>query len=97
MEKSYWVDLLASCRNGTLYIGITSDLSRRVWEHKQGFVDGFTKRHGVHDLVWYEGHDSPEAAITREKQIKGWRRAWKIELIEETNPCWNDLSSTLSG
>jgi len=74
---------------------VTSDLAKRVWEHKEGFVDGFTKEHGVKTLVWFEQHDSADAAITREKQIKKWNRAWKIDLIEQANPYWNDLYATI--
>jgi putative endonuclease len=87
--------LLASRRNGTLYVGVTSDLVKRVWEHKQNLVEGFTKRYGVHTLVWYELHDSMEAAIRREKAIKEWKRRWKLELIEKTNPQWRDLYADL--
>ncbi len=83
--------MLASGRNGTLYLGVTSNLIKRVWEHKEGFVEGFTRDHFVKTLVWYEQHESAEAAITREKQIKKWKRVWKIELIEAGNPYWNDL------
>ena len=90
------VYILASKRNGTLYIGVTSDLLKRVWEHKNDFVEGFTKRHGVHRLVWYEVHESMESAITREKALKKWRRAWKIEVIEKSNPRWLDLYDQLS-
>ena len=85
------VYILASKPNGTLYIGVTSDLIQRVWQHKNDFVEGFTKRYGVHSLVWHEVHGSMESAITREKALKKWRRAWKIELIEEDNPKWLDL------
>jgi len=89
--KQPCVYLLASRRNGTLYVGVTSDLVKRVWEHKENLVDGFTKRYGVHTLVWYERHDSMEVAIRREKTIKGWKRRWKLELIEKENPEWWDL------
>ena len=85
------VYLLASKRNGTLYVGVTSDLVQRVWQHKNDFVEGFTKRYGVHSLVWYETYGSMETAIAREKSIKEWKRAWKIRLIEESNPNWRDL------
>ncbi len=85
------VYLLASRRNGTLYTGVTSDLPRRIWEHREGVAEGFTRRYGVKRLVYYELHATMEAAITREKQIKEWRRAWKIELIEAVNPEWRDL------
>mgnify|MGYP001598204962 CR=1 FL=1 len=93
--KQPCVYLLASRRNGTLYVGVTSDLVKRVWEHKENLVDGFTKRYGVHTLVWYELHESMEAAIHREKAIKEWKRRWKLELIEKTNPEWRDLYADL--
>jgi putative endonuclease len=96
-ERHFAVYILASRRNGTLYIGVTSNLVKRIWEHKQGFVEGFTREYGVKVLVWYELHDSAETAITREKQLKKWNRAWKIRLIEEANPYWNDLYPTLMG
>ena len=83
--------MLASKRNGTLYVGVTSDLVQRIWQHKNDLVRGFTERHGVHTLVWYERHETMESAITREKQIKWWQRAWKIGLIERDNPGWRDL------
>ncbi len=89
--KTYYVYILASQHNGTLYIGMTNNLARRMYEHKQGMVDGFTKEHGVHRLVYYESTNDVTAAITREKRLKKWRRAWKIELIEERNPDWEDL------
>jgi putative endonuclease len=89
------VYILASERNGTLYIGVTSDLVKRIWEHKSDFVDGFTKQHQVHDLVWYEMHENMESAITREKQLKEWKRQWKMDLIEKMNPYWNDLYETI--
>ena len=86
----YYVYILASKRNGTLYIGVTNNLVRRVWEHKNDVVEGFTRKYGVHQLVWYEVAGTPDAAITREKQLK-WNRAWKLKLIEEKNPNWRDL------
>ena len=89
------VYILASKRNGTLYIGVTSDLVKRIWEHQSDFVEGFTKKYKVHDLVWYEVHDNMETAITREKQLKEWKRQWKIALIERNNPYWNDLYATI--
>jgi putative endonuclease len=89
------VYIMASQRNGTLYIGVTSDLVKRVWEHKSGFIEGFTKRHQVHNLVWYEIHENMESAIIREKQLKEWKRQWKLELIEKSNPYWNDLYPTI--
>ena len=91
MAKQPAVYILASKPNGTLYIGVTSDLARRVWEHKNDSVDGFTKKYGVHRLVYYESHADMPAAITREKQVKKWNRAWQLELIEKQNPDWNDL------
>jgi putative endonuclease len=94
-ERLFAVYVLASRRSGTLYIGVTSDLVKRVWEHKEGFVKGFTRDHGVSCLVWFELHESAEAAITREKQLQKWNRAWKIRLIEGSSPYWNDLYATL--
>jgi len=93
--EQYCVYILASKRNGTLYIGITSDLVRRVYEHKSGLVDGFTKRYHVHRLVYYEMTSDVNEAITKEKRLKKWKRAWKIDLIESTNPDWRDLYSDL--
>ncbi|MCR6656469.1 MAG: GIY-YIG nuclease family protein [Opitutus sp.] len=90
-QKQFWVYILASRIGGTLYIGVTSRLMERVWEHREGVVEGFTRRYGVHRLVWYEEHATAEYAIRREKQLKEWHRAWKIRLIEETNPNWDDL------
>lgn len=86
-----YVYILASRKNGTLYIGVTSDLIKRIWEHKSDVVDGFTKRYRVHDLVWFEAHESMLEAIKREKALKEWQRNWKIELIEKSNPDWRDL------
>jgi putative endonuclease len=86
---------MASQRNGTLYIGVTNDLIRRVYEHKEGVVAGFTKEYGVKTLVYFEFFDDPESAIHREKKLKAWKRAWKIELIEQSNPYWNDLYAGL--
>jgi putative endonuclease len=90
------VYILASARNGTLYTGVTSDLIKRVWEHKSDLVEGFTKRYGVHVLVWFELHEDMLSAIRREKTIKGWKRRWKIELIETMNPEWRDLYAELA-
>jgi putative endonuclease len=90
------VYILASRRNGTLYVGVTSDPVRRIWEHREGIVPGFTKRYGVKTLVYYELHATMDAAITREKQIKEWQRAWKLALIEERNPDWSDLYGELA-
>ncbi|MEO6117793.1 MAG: GIY-YIG nuclease family protein [Methylotenera sp.] len=89
------VYILASKRNGTLYIGVTSDLIKRIWEHKSDLVQGFTKQYQVHDLVWYETSENMESAIVREKQLKEWKRQWKLDLIEKTNPYWNDLYPTI--
>ena len=86
----YYVYLLASRKHGTLYLGVTNDLIRRVYEHKTKAVPGFTSRYGVDRLVWYECYDDPTMAITREKELKKWRRDWKIRLIEEDNPDWAD-------
>lgn len=85
------VYLLASRPNGTLYVGVTSDLVQRVWQHKQDLAEGFTKRYGIHTLVWYEVHSTMRAAIAREKALKGWKRAWKLALIRKENPSWRDL------
>jgi putative endonuclease len=85
------VHILASKRNGTLYICVTSELVRRIWEHKNNMVEGFTKRYNIHRLVWYELHESMESAIIREKRLKNWKRKWKLELIESSNPNWRDL------
>ncbi len=85
------VYILASDRNGTLYTGVTSDLVRRIWEHKNSSNEGFTKKYDVHILVWHEQHETMESAISREKAIKEWKRDWKLRLIEESNPEWRDL------
>ena len=90
-EKAPCVYILASRERGTLYVGVTSNLAKRVWEHKSGLVAGFTEKYGVHKLVWFERHESMYAAIAREKQIKSWQRAWKLELVEKTNTGWQDL------
>ena len=91
MEKQFYVYILASKRNGTLYLGVTSDIVKRVWQHKNGLAEGFTRKYGVKDLVYYEIHEDAENAIKREKQLKKWRRSWKLELIEEKNSEWRDL------
>lgn len=91
MEYGGYVYIMASRRNGTIYIGVTSDLAKRAWEHREGLIDGFTKKYGCKMLVWFESHGTIEAAILREKQMKEWRRAWKLRRIEEMNPDWNDL------
>ncbi|MFI4888681.1 MAG: GIY-YIG nuclease family protein [Burkholderiales bacterium] len=90
-ERKPCVYILASRERGTLYVGVTSDLIKRVGEHKNDLVEGFTKKYRVHDLVWFEQHEMMESAILREKAVKEWQRAWKIRLIEEHNPAWRDL------
>ena len=89
--KAPCVYILANKPNGTLYIGVTSNLAHRVWQHKNDLVEGFTKRYAVHRLVWYEAHETMESAIMREKMLKRWKRDWKIRLIAEDNPSWSDL------
>ena len=91
MNKQPAVYIITSKRNGTLYTGVTSNLIKRIWEHKNNLTEGFSKKYHVHQLVWYELHDAMLSAITREKQIKKWCRAWKLRLIEENNPMWQDL------
>jgi putative endonuclease len=95
MEHHYYVYILAKARNSTFYTGVTNNLIRRVWEHKQGTAEGFTKKYGVHMLVYYEMHTSIEEAISREKLIKKWRRVIKMEAIERMNPEWKDLYEAL--
>ena len=95
MGKLPVVYILASKKDGTLYTGVTSDLARRIWEHKNNLVKGFTKRYSIHNLVWYEVHESMESAIEREKRLKDWKRIWKLELIESNNPEWRDLCDTI--
>jgi len=89
------VYILANRPHGTIYIGVTSDLVKRIWEHKNDAVDGFTKKYRVHDLVWYEQHETMISAITREKAIEEWKRIWKIELVENSNPTWRNLYADL--
>ena len=93
---NFYVYILASRRNGTLYVGMTDDLVRRVWEHQIGAVPGFTRKYGVKMLVWYEQHETRETAFQRERQIKRWNRAWKLQLIERFNPTWKDLAVDLT-
>jgi putative endonuclease len=95
VRNSIAVYILASRPNGTLYIGVTSELHQRIWQHKEGIVEGFTKTYGVHQLVWYEIHPTMESAIRREKRLKKWNRAWKIRLIEKMNPRWEDLTKMI--
>jgi putative endonuclease len=95
MQAKAYVDILASERYGTLYTGVTADLVKRIWQHKNGFVEGFTKQHQVHYLVWFEVHESMVEAIAREKRIKRWHRDWKVNLIQAMNPQWRDLYSEI--
>ena len=95
LYKTYYVYILASKRNGTLYTGVTNDLKRRVWEHKHNLVKGFTKEYRVHILVYFEQHEDIEQAILREKKIKRWKREWKLDLIEKDNPDWKDLYTSI--
>ena len=97
MDKAGYTYILASQKNGTLYIGVTSNLIKRVWEHKHEQADGFTRKYGVHTLVHFDMFDDISAAIEREKQLKRWHRQWKINLIEEHNPDWKDLYPALTG
>lgn len=96
MEKQGYVYIMASKRNGTLYIGVTSDLPKRAYEHREGLISGFTKKYGCKSLVWFAAFDTIEAARARELQMKEWRRAWKLEAIEKLNPSWVDLAPTLA-
>jgi len=92
---NYYVYIMATYKNGTIYIGVTNDLKRRVWEHKQDLVKGFTREYGVHNLVYYEQTEDIEAAILREKQMKHWKRNWKIKQINKFNPTWKDLYNSI--
>ncbi len=94
--KGGWVYIVTNRPRGTLYVGVTSDIQRRAWEHRDGIVDGFTKRYALKHLVYVEHHDEIELAIQREKLIKHWSRAWKFDLIHSMNPDWNDLYDTLA-
>jgi putative endonuclease len=94
-EKGGFVYIMASRRNGTLYIGVTSNLPQRVWQHREGTADGFTKKYGCKLLVWFDRFDDIEEAIRREKQMKEWKRLWKLRVIEERNPEWDYLFDTL--
>jgi len=96
VERTFFVYIMASARNGTLYVGVTSDLLRRAHEHREGLIPGFTKRYGLKTLVWYELFGTAHEAITNEKRIKRWRRRWKLELIEKLNPRWEDLYPTIA-
>lgn len=95
MKRQPCVYILASRRNGTIYTGVTSDLVKRVWEHRNHLIEGFTSKYGVSMLVWYEQHENMDSAIRREKAIKNWKRAWKVKAIEKMNPQWRDLYSDL--
>ncbi len=97
MEKDFYVYIMASKKNGTLYVGVTSNLVKRVYQHKHNLVEGFTQKYGAHTLVYYEQHLSAESAIKREKRLKEWQRKWKIALIEKNNPEWNDLYTEITG
>jgi putative endonuclease len=93
---AFYVYILANKRNGTLYVGMTDDLAKRIWQHREGLIEGFTRLYGVKMLVWREAHDSRESAFKRERQIKKWNRTWKLELIEADNPSWRDLWDELN-
>ena len=96
-DKNFYVYILTNKRYGTLYIGVTSDLPKRIYQHKNRLMEGFSKKHGLDQLVYYESQGNAEAAITREKNMKEWKRAWKIELIEKSNPNWFDLTENMLG
>jgi putative endonuclease len=96
MERQFWVYMVASERNGTLYVGMTNDLCRRVYEHREGLIPGFTVKYGVKMLVWYEPYPTALEAIAHEKRLKRWKREWKLDLIETMNPDWRDLYETLN-
>jgi len=93
---AFYVYMLASKRNGTVYLGMTDDLVKRVWQHRTNLIPGFTQRYGVKMLVWYEQHESRESAFLRERQMKKWSRAWKLDVIEKANPSWRDLWDELA-
>lgn len=95
MSRALYVYILASKKNGTIYVGVTNDLKRRIYEHKNALINGFTKKYRIHKLVYFEKIDDPYMAIVREKRLKKWNRAWKIRLIEEMNPNWDDLYDAL--
>lgn len=97
MTRGGWVYILASQRNGTLYIGVTNDLARRIYEHREGLIPGFTKKYGVRILIWYQRFDNIRAAISEEKRLKAWKRKWKLALIEQGNPQWRDLYDEVVG
>mgnify|MGYP003631007141 CR=1 FL=1 len=95
MEKGGWVYIMTNKPRGTLYVGVTADIARRAWEHREGVAEGFTKRYGLKRLVYMERHDEIEMAMKREQRLKHWSRAWKIDLILSVNPFWDDLYETL--
>ena len=95
--KQAYVYIVSNKRNGALYIGVTSDLPKRIYQHKNNLVDGFTKKYNIHQLVWFERHGNIQEAIKREKQIKAWKRIWKLRLIEDINPDWEDLYPSIIG
>ena len=97
MVKEFYVYIMANQRNGTLYVGVTSNLVKRIYEHKNDLVEGFTNKYRVHSLVYYEKHYSAESAIRREKRLKYWKRQWKLDLIEKSNPTWLDLYAQITG
>ena len=97
MAKQFYIYILASKPNGTLYTGVTSNLIQRVWQHKHDVIQGFTRKYNVKTLVYYEVHENAESGLTREKKIKRWRRAWKLGLIENSNPEWRDLYENILG
>jgi putative endonuclease len=94
---AFFVYILASRRNGTLYVGMTDDLLKRIWQHRNDVIPGFTHTYNVRMLVWYESHGSREAALLRERRLKKWNRAWKLDLIEQENPQWRDLWAEVAG
>jgi putative endonuclease len=96
MQKRFWTYIVASRKNGTIYVGHTDDIAHRVWQHQNGELPGFTSRYQCHILVWCEPFETRDQAFRRERQIKEWRRAWKIQLIEARNPEWDDLSKTMN-
>lgn len=96
MQKQFWTYIMASRKNGTLYIGHTDDLPKRVWQHQNHELPGFSSRYDCNMLVWAQAYDTRDEAFIRERQLKEWRRAWKIQLIERSNPDWNDLSTTIN-
>lgn len=97
MIRNFYVYIMTNKRNGTLYVGVTNDVARRAEEHRQGGIGGFTRDHGLRYLAWYEHHDAFETAMRREKRLKKWERRWKLDLIEQLNPDWRDLSHWIAG